>query len=241
MKIATLKLLLLSLYNDLLFSLHYDFFHWKWISSIRCSNERVFSSDCEMAFGEEIEFLTSVSTPQEFYEKDELTGLHLEGNRIATLGSEIPALTKLKILSISNNQIRTISTNELPPKLTQLYLAGNPFLCDKQMLPFLQFLNSTEKLTTDEDLCTPSQKGTAPASPALHPCRCSRTNDNIIFADCSSSGLTNLPPFFTEEQVNATTFYLKARSFEIHRLRIEFRHIRGNGDESTLFTPLHFL
>ncbi|GIY01971.1 protein toll [Caerostris darwini] len=71
------------------------------------------------------------------------------------------------------------------------------------MLPFLQFLNSTERLTTDEGLCTPSQNGTAPVSPPARcpaPCRCSRTNDNIIFADCSSSGLTNLPPFFTEEQ-----------------------------------------
>ncbi|GIY01980.1 uncharacterized protein CDAR_298061 [Caerostris darwini] len=143
-----------------------------------------------------------VSTPHDFYKKDWLTELYLEENRIATLGSEIRALTKLKILRISNNQIRTISANQLPPKLTQLFLAGNPFLCDKQMLPFLQFLNSTESLTTD-DLCTPSQNGTVPVSPLARcpaPCRCSRTNDNIIFADCSSSGLTNLPPFFTEEQ-----------------------------------------
>ncbi|GIY34090.1 protein toll [Caerostris extrusa] len=32
------------------------------------------------------------------------------------------------------------------------------------------------------------------------PCRCSCTNDNLIFVDCSSSGLTHLPPLFTEEQ-----------------------------------------
>ncbi|GIY20520.1 protein toll [Caerostris extrusa] len=139
-----------------------------------------------------------------------------EGNRIATLGSEIHALTQLKILSINNNQIRTISTNQIPPKLTQLFLAGNPFLCDKQLLPFLKFLNSTENLTTDEDLCTPSENGTAPASPLARcpaPCRCFSTNDNLIFADCSSSGLTNLPPFFTEEQVIVTTFHLKNRDF----------------------------
>ncbi|GIY04247.1 protein toll [Caerostris darwini] len=137
-----------------------------------------------------------VSTPGEFYKMSSLTGLYLKGNRIATLGSKIHALTQLRILSIRNNQIRTITTNQLPPKLTQLFLAGNPFLCDKQMLPFLQFLNSTENLTTD-DLCTPSQNGTARCP---SPCRCSLTNDSIIFADCSSSGLTNLPPFFTEEQ-----------------------------------------
>ncbi|GIY37148.1 hypothetical protein CEXT_45461 [Caerostris extrusa] len=94
-----------------------------------------------------------------------LTELHLEGNRIATLGSEIPALTQLRILSISNNQIQTISTNQLPPKLTHLFLAANPFHCDSQMLPFLQFLNSTEELTIDEDLCTPSHNGTAHTSP----------------------------------------------------------------------------
>ncbi|GIY69477.1 hypothetical protein CEXT_351321 [Caerostris extrusa] len=89
-----------------------------------------------------------------------LTGLYLKGNRIATLGSKIHALTQLRILSISNNQIRTITTTQLPPKLTHLFLAGNPFLCNKQMLPFLQFLNSTENLTTD-DVCTPSQNGSA--------------------------------------------------------------------------------
>ncbi|GIY28630.1 uncharacterized protein CEXT_310831 [Caerostris extrusa] len=63
-------------------------------------------------------------TPGEFYSMNRLTELHLEGNRITTLGSEIHALTLLKILSISNNQIRTISTNQLPPKLTRLYLSG---------------------------------------------------------------------------------------------------------------------
>ncbi|GIY87975.1 hypothetical protein CEXT_660421 [Caerostris extrusa] len=95
-----------------------------------------------------------VSTPGEFYNMNSLTELHLEGNRIATLGSEIHALTQLRILSISNNQIRTIYTNQLSPKLTHLFLAANPFHCDSQMLAFLQFLNSTEELMTDEDLCT---------------------------------------------------------------------------------------
>ncbi|GIY52262.1 hypothetical protein CEXT_769641 [Caerostris extrusa] len=79
--------------------------------------------------------------------------------QIATPDSEIDALAQLSIPSISNNQIRTISTNQIPPKLTHLYLADNPFHCDCQMLPFLQFLNSTKVLTTDEDLCTPSHNG----------------------------------------------------------------------------------
>ncbi|GIY57033.1 hypothetical protein CDAR_275681 [Caerostris darwini] len=47
-----------------------------------------------------------------------------EGNRIATQDSEIHALTQLRILSISNNQIQTVSTNQIPPRLTHLYLAG---------------------------------------------------------------------------------------------------------------------
>ncbi|GIX70607.1 uncharacterized protein CDAR_459781 [Caerostris darwini] len=139
-----------------------------------------------------------------------LTKLHMEGNRIATLGSEIHALTQLRILSISNNQIRSISTNQIPRILTYLYLAGNPFHCDSQMLPFLQFLNSTEEIMTDEDLCTPSHNGTAPASPLARcpaPCRCSFTNDNFMLVDCSSSGLTHLPPFFTEEQ-NSTVLQI---------------------------------
>ncbi|GIY83329.1 uncharacterized protein CDAR_5531 [Caerostris darwini] len=139
-----------------------------------------------------------------------LTELHLEGNRMATLGSEIYALPLLQILSISNNQIRSISANQIPRLLTHLYLAGNPFHCDSQMLPFLQFLNSTVEPTTDEDLCTLSHNGTAPASPLARcpaPCRCSSTKDNLIFVDCSSSGLTHLPPLFTEEQ-NSTVLQI---------------------------------
>ncbi|GIY33094.1 uncharacterized protein CDAR_439941 [Caerostris darwini] len=135
-----------------------------------------------------------------------LTELHLDGNRIATLDSEIHALAKLRTLSISNNQIRTISTNQIPPKLTHLYLAGNPFYCDCQMLPFLQFLNSSEELTTDEDLCTFSHNGTAQAfiSSCPAPCRCSCTNDRFMLANCSSSGLTHLPSLFAEEQSSRT-------------------------------------
>ncbi|GIY57032.1 protein toll [Caerostris darwini] len=143
-----------------------------------------------------------VFSPGEFYNMNSLTELHLEMNRIATLDSEIRTLTQLRILSISNNQIRTIFTNQIPPRLTHLYLAGNPFHCDSQLLPFLQFLNSSEDLTTDEHLCTASHNGTAQGCLPVRcpdPCRCSCTNDNLIFVDCSSSGLTNLPPFFMEE------------------------------------------
>ncbi|GIY00999.1 hypothetical protein CEXT_716161 [Caerostris extrusa] len=81
---------------------------------------------------------------------------------------------------------------------------GNPFQCDCQLLPFLQYLNSTKTLWRDKDPCTPSHNGTNPASPPNHcldSCQCSCTNDNFIFVDCSSSGLTHLPPLFTEEQV----------------------------------------
>ncbi|GIY77168.1 protein toll, partial [Caerostris darwini] len=151
-----------------------------------------------------------VFTLGEFYNMNRLTKLHMEGNRIATLGSEIHALPLLKILSISNNQIRSISANQIPRLLTHLYLAGNPFHCDSQMLPFLQFLNSTVEPTTDEDICTLSHNGTAPASPLARcpaPCRCSTTKDNLIFVDCSSSGLTHLPPLFTEEQ-NSTVLQI---------------------------------
>ncbi|GIX70650.1 uncharacterized protein CEXT_783071, partial [Caerostris extrusa] len=149
-----------------------------------------------------------VFSPGEFYNMSTLTELYLEGNRIATLDSEIHAMTKLRILSISNNQIRTISTNQIPPKLAHLYLAEKnlflrqSFYCDCQMLPFLQFLNSSEELTTDEDLCTPSNDGTAQAFPfsCPAPCRCSCTNDRFMLANCSSSGLTHLPSLFAEEQ-----------------------------------------
>ncbi|GIY28633.1 hypothetical protein CEXT_310861 [Caerostris extrusa] len=74
------------------------------------------------------------------------------------------------------------------------------------MLPFLQFLNSSEELTTDEDLCTTSHNGTAQAFPSNcpAPCRCSCTNDRFMLANCSSSGLTNLPPLLAKEQNSRT-------------------------------------
>ncbi|GIY34088.1 hypothetical protein CEXT_435221 [Caerostris extrusa] len=65
-----------------------------------------------------------IFTPNEFYKMNRLTKLLLEGNRIATLDSEINALTRLQILSISNNQIRSISPNQIPRTLKHLYLAG---------------------------------------------------------------------------------------------------------------------
>ncbi|GIY34686.1 hypothetical protein CDAR_603361 [Caerostris darwini] len=71
------------------------------------------------------------------------------------------------------------------------------------MLPFLQYLNSTKKLRRDKDPCTASTKGTAPVSPPARcpaPCRCSCNKDRFMSVDCSSSGLTHLPPLFTEEQ-----------------------------------------
>ncbi|GIY34694.1 protein toll [Caerostris darwini] len=180
-----------------------------------------------------------VFTPGEFYNMSSLTELHLEGNRITMLDSEIRSLTQLSILSISNNQIQTISTNQIPPKLTHLYLAGNPFYCDCQMLPFLQFLNSSEELTTDEDLCTPSHIRIAPAClPARCPasCRCSCTNDNFILVDCSSSGLTHLPSLFKKEQNStALEIFLPRANNEmpfVIQAEIEGLNLSGNKIQS---------
>ncbi|GIY01970.1 uncharacterized protein CDAR_297981 [Caerostris darwini] len=92
---------------------------WKHLVKVRLSYNQLLYVD-HLFFGTNPE----VSPPGEFYNMSSLTELHLEGNRIATLGSKIQALTQLRILSISNNQIRTITTNQLPPKLMQLFLAG---------------------------------------------------------------------------------------------------------------------
>ncbi|GIY08368.1 uncharacterized protein CEXT_252361 [Caerostris extrusa] len=161
-----------------------------------------------------------------------LTDLHLEGNRIATLGSKIHALTQLRILSISNNRIRTISTNQIPPRLMHLYLAGNPFSATARCyLLFLQFLNSSEELTIDEDLCTPSLNGNAHASPPARcpaPCRCSCSIDNFILVDCSSTGLTHLPPLFKRagrDQEGLNLSNNKIQSLEEARLPSRMRFL----------------
>ncbi|GIY39035.1 protein toll [Caerostris darwini] len=175
---------------------------WKGLEDVRLSYNQLLHVDHLFVGTNPLVF-----KPNEFYKMERLRELYLEGNRIAKLDSEIHALTQLRILSISNNQIRTISTNQIPPKLTHLYLGGNPFQCDCLLLPFLQYLNSTKTFRRDKDPCTPSHNGTYPTSPSSNgsprcpdSCRCSCTSDNFIFVDCSSSGLTHLPPLFTEEQ-----------------------------------------
>ncbi|GIY21919.1 protein toll [Caerostris darwini] len=151
--------------------------------------------------------MIEVFKPGDFYNMSGLITLYLDSNRIATLGSELRPLTSLQYLLIGNNQIRTITTNQIPAKLKQLHLAGNPFHCDCQMLPFLLFLNSTKGLTVDEELCTPSHNGTAPASPPARcpaSCRCSCTNNRFMSVDCSSSQLTRLPPLFSPANASYT-------------------------------------
>ncbi|GIY69190.1 hypothetical protein CEXT_722651 [Caerostris extrusa] len=65
-----------------------------------------------------------VFKPGDFYNMSGLITLYLDSNRIATLGSELRPLTSLQYLLIGNNQIRTITTNQIPAKLKQLHLAG---------------------------------------------------------------------------------------------------------------------
>ncbi|GIY33098.1 uncharacterized protein CDAR_439961 [Caerostris darwini] len=144
-----------------------------------------------------------VFAPGEFYNIRMLTVLFLEGNQITTLGIEVYALVNLLDLRISNNRIRTLHPSQIPFKLKDLQIAGNPIQCDCQMLPFLQFLNLTKQLSLDEDICSPSHNGTAPASPPDRcpaSCTCSCINDSFMSVDCSSSGLTHLPPLFTEKE-----------------------------------------
>ncbi|XP_055941102.1 protein toll-like [Argiope bruennichi] len=143
----------------------------------------------------------------EFHGLNELTDLYLQGNRIKTLGYEVQGLTRLKNLVISYNRIRTIKGDQLPPSLQYVYVEGNPLWCDCQLLPFLQHLNSTKTLKTDVPLCSPSNDSLI-ESPARCPdgCRCFCTNsggNHYISVDCSSIGLTQLPPLFSAANSSA--------------------------------------
>ncbi|GBN99792.1 hypothetical protein AVEN_220595-1 [Araneus ventricosus] len=80
--------------------------------------------------------------------------------------------------------------------------SGNPFKCDCQLLPFLQYLNSSS-VGTDGPLCTPSNQ-TSLLPPAKCPdgchCFCTQNKDkHFMSVDCSFAGLTELPRLFTTE------------------------------------------
>ncbi|GBN65274.1 hypothetical protein AVEN_57640-1 [Araneus ventricosus] len=138
----------------------------------------------------------------EFQGLDELLDFYLDGNLITTLGNEMRRLTQLQHLSISINRIFTLKPEQIPQTLKFLYFEGNPFKCDCQLLPFLQYLNSSS-VGTDGPLCTPSNR-TSLLPPAKCPdgchCFCTQNKDkHFMSVDCSSAGLTELPRLFTTE------------------------------------------
>ncbi|GIY00701.1 uncharacterized protein CEXT_325051 [Caerostris extrusa] len=80
--------------------------------------------------------------------------LHLNRNRITTLGSSLQKLVSLKLLRLESNRLRTLGKEQIPDYLRELHLADNPFRCDCQMLLFLNYLNSTDNLVLDVPVCT---------------------------------------------------------------------------------------
>ncbi|CAL1270617.1 unnamed protein product [Larinioides sclopetarius] len=138
----------------------------------------------------------------EFQGLDELLQLFLDGNPITSLGNEMQRLTQLQYLSIINNKIFTLKPEQFPKTLKFLYFEGNPFKCDCQLLPFLQYLNSSS-VETDGPLCTPSNQ-TYIMPPAKCPdrcnCFCTHNKDkHFMSVDCSYAELTELPRLFNIE------------------------------------------
>ncbi|GIY98322.1 hypothetical protein CEXT_171021 [Caerostris extrusa] len=94
------------------------------------------------------------------FEDDEFEGLKmlqnltLSRNRLTTLGSSLQKLFNLEILRVDSNRLRTLGKEQIPANLQNLYLAGNPFHCDCQMLFFLNHLNSTDNPVVDVPVCT---------------------------------------------------------------------------------------
>ncbi|CAL1270621.1 unnamed protein product [Larinioides sclopetarius] len=151
-------------------------------------------------------WLNLTSNMIEYFEEDEFQGLdellflYLDGNLITTLGDEMRHLTQLQLLSISNNRISTLQLDQLTQTLKFLYLEGNPFKCDCQLLPFLQYLNFSS-VGIDVPLCTPSnQSSLLPPVKCPDECHCFCTQTkgkHFMSVDCSSTGLTELPRLFT--------------------------------------------
>ncbi|KAF8787981.1 Protein toll like protein [Argiope bruennichi] len=143
----------------------------------------------------------------EFIGLEELLELYLDGNLLTTLGNEIQLLIQLQHLIISNNRITTIEPDQIPHTLKFLYLDGNPFKCDCQLLPFLEYLNSSS-VGTDGPLCTLSnQTSQLPPTKCPDGCNCSCTQNKdkrFMSVDCSSAELTELPPLFTTEYHSTT-------------------------------------
>ena len=81
-----------------------------------------------------------------------LTTLHLDGNRISDL-NQVPLsdMMSLAKLDLSNNSLRHVDTSCLMGMqyLEQVDLSFNPFHCTCKLLPFLQWLNSTQVTVVD--------------------------------------------------------------------------------------------
>lgn len=81
-----------------------------------------------------------------------LTTLHLEGNRIQDLNHvPISDMMSLAKLDLSNNSLRHVDVSVLMGMqyLEQIDLSYNPFYCSCRLLPFLQWLNTTQVTVVD--------------------------------------------------------------------------------------------
>ncbi|GIX95509.1 protein toll [Caerostris darwini] len=182
-------------------------FHRNFLQLLDLSQNKIHSLQGCVRFQSALLYLNLEYNRIEGFEEDEFEGLNmlkgmmLSGNRLTTLGSSLQKLFKLEILRVDSNRIRTLGKEQIPANLQELYLAGNPFRCDCQMLLFLNYLNSTDNPVVDVPVCTPPNDTSLIPPPSNCPpgCRCFCTHDaqrHFMSVDCSSLGLTRRPALF---------------------------------------------
>ncbi|XP_042899675.1 toll-like receptor Tollo isoform X2 [Parasteatoda tepidariorum] len=145
------------------------------------------------------------------FEKGEFLGLKslyyldINGNRIVTVGNCLRHLSQLKSLYLSNNSIETLRKEQMPDPLEYVDLSVNPFRCDCEFLPFIQWVFANPKaphVFGGRKICVPEFPSDNHHCPSQCDCYCANDDEEYFMAvDCSSKNISIIPQFLTAYSV----------------------------------------
>lgn len=106
------------------------------------------------------------------------------------------------IIVDKNSQNQQLIVTQIQIHLHKAFLpclAGNPFRCDCELLPFLLHLNSTSGPGTDVPLCLPPEIPQGIECPYPCTCACSESDsgDHYIEVDCRQRNISEIPVLFS--------------------------------------------
>ncbi|XP_042899674.1 protein toll isoform X1 [Parasteatoda tepidariorum] len=163
------------------------------------------------------------------FEKGEFLGLKslyyldINGNRIVTVGNCLRHLSQLKSLYLSNNSIETLRKEQMPDPLEYVDLSVNPFRCDCEFLPFIQWVFANPKaphVFGGRKICVPEFPSDNHHCPSQCDCYCANDDEEYFMAvDCSSKNISIIPQFLTAYSVENSPHFKINLTFRFHMVR----------------------